>query len=271
VRMGTEQFHAWQRFNELMQRLARGELTEREFRTEYMQFAAEETGRFVSQAATLSMSYYNALFGLAGNYNKRVYERMFSAPPRETYEPVDTPQRVEIAMHGRVGDVIKRTLTIENYRSTTADISFGLSDFQDLSGTARFRSPLQILPSSFRLAPGQEQSVTFQLALTPDLFRSGREYRATIVVSGYDNTQLLLTITVEAPAREAASGGLVIRAEADEPFRGTASALNDDEDDGPAGEIEAEEEPIRQKRPARRDSRPGRKPPTPPSRARGKR
>src|SRR5690349_3374239 len=71
-----EQMHALQRYQELIQRVARGELDEQKLREEYLRFAGEESARYARNLASLSLNYYGALIDLGRNYNDRLFDQI---------------------------------------------------------------------------------------------------------------------------------------------------------------------------------------------------
>ena len=202
VRATQEQMRALRRYQELTQRIIRGELDEQSVREEYMRFAREETTRYVRDLASLSLSYYSALADLNRTFTDRFFTQVGSDPDEaQTAAP---PQQVAMTLTGTVGEVAAGTFIIENQRATTIDISFLVSEFVD-SGDTPFRPPLRLKPPRFSLAPNEEQAVELELPLLAELFTPGEEYRAMIVVRGYDDLELHLTVkTVEetAPGEE---------------------------------------------------------------------
>jgi hypothetical protein len=64
TRAVREQIQTTQRYGELLQRVARGEVDPKTLRAESARFAREETARFARSLATLSISYFNTLLEL---------------------------------------------------------------------------------------------------------------------------------------------------------------------------------------------------------------
>lgn len=195
TRSVQEQMRSLQRYQELIRRVFSGELDEQTIREEYMQFAREETTRYARNLASLSLSYYNALNDLNRSFNDRFFTRVMK--PSESYDsPTDEspPQRVEMTLSAPVGEEVKAAFVIENKRTETADISFIVSEFAGPAETAPFRPPLQIKPPRFTLAPNEERTVNIQLPLLPELFLPDQHYSAVIIVSGYDDLELHLSV-----------------------------------------------------------------------------
>ena len=196
-----EQARAVERYSELAQRIVRGELDERTVREEFIRFSREETIRYLRNLATLSLSYYSALLELGLSYQNRFFERVLDATNdgNVTAPRTAPPQRVEIELRALVGQEVTSSFVIENKRTERTEISFLISEFVGPPGIAPFRPPLQLKPPRFTLDPREESVVTLALPLLPELFTPGQRYTAKIVVGGYDDMELILTVLPEAP------------------------------------------------------------------------
>jgi hypothetical protein len=196
-----DQAHAVERYSELALRVVRGELDERTVREEYIRFSRDETMRYLRDLATLSLSHYSALLKLGSSYQSRFFERVLDATTEEkaTVARNAPPQRIEIELRAPVGQDVSSSFVIENKRTERTEISFLISEFLGPRGIAPFRPPLQLKPPRFTLNPREESMVTLTLTLLPELFMPGQRYTAKIVVSGYDDVELNLTVLPEVP------------------------------------------------------------------------
>jgi hypothetical protein len=199
ARSVADQTRALQRYNELMQRVLRGELNNPQLRDEYARFAREEATRYTSDLVQLSLRYYGALLELGRNYSDRFFDQMVpgrepKAPPDNTHEAPAKPRQVPLELQGAAGQAAAAGFVIENKRNTPAEISFLVSEFVDSAGGAPFRAPLEIQPAQFYLDPQAEAEVTLRLPLLRELFEPGHHYRATVVVRGYDELELVLSV-----------------------------------------------------------------------------
>ncbi len=197
-----EQMRVMQRFNEVMRRVARGELDPQTMQEEIMRFAQEEAARYVGDLTRLSLSFYSALLNLSRGYNDRLLEHLTGSRANNNHSaPTQTraaaPSQVEMALQGAVGQEIVKTFVVENKRTEMVEISFLVSEFVDEEGAHTFRPPLQLQPARFALRPGEERVVTLRLPLLTPLFAPGRRYQATVVVRGYDDLELLLDVWIE--------------------------------------------------------------------------
>jgi hypothetical protein len=211
VRASVEQMRSMQRYNDMIQRIIRGELNEQEIREEYMRFASEETARYIRSLATLSASYYSALTDLTRNYNDRFFARVMQRAVSGSESSSPEPQRVAMDLRGKIGETIVGSFVIENNRVSATEISFVVSEFAGPEGTDPFRPPLQIQPPHFMLEPKEERTVSLNLPLLQEVFAPGQQYTAAIVVRGYGDLELMLTVFVEPVATEPAQPGVIIR------------------------------------------------------------
>jgi hypothetical protein len=76
TRAVREQVQTTQRYGELLQRVARGEIDPKTLRTQSVRFAREETTRFARSLATLNISYFNTLLELSRTHNERFIEQV---------------------------------------------------------------------------------------------------------------------------------------------------------------------------------------------------
>jgi hypothetical protein len=191
-----EQVRTLQRYGDLVNRIATGELDERAIRDEAVRFAREETARYLQEVASLGLRHQSALLELERARNDRFFaaleQRLDDGP-----EAVRVPQRVQLSFRGTPGEEVGAAFAIENKRGTVADISFVVSEFVGPSDDPPFRPPLVIDPPSFTLSAGEEQAVHLRLPLTAELFKPGTEYRSIVAVRGYEELELVLVVQVD--------------------------------------------------------------------------
>ena len=201
----SAQVNAARRYTELIGRLGPGELITRAVGDDYVRFARDETARYVSNLATLSLDYYGSVIELGRAYNDRFFEQVLgnkaaaSARGTDRVEEVP-PRRVELEIHAPLGQEAVRSFTLENRQAETVEVSFLVSDFEGPAGTAAFRVPLEFQPPRFTLDPGEARVVTMRLSLTPPRFNAGERYTTTVVVRGYDGLELVLGVCVDSPS-----------------------------------------------------------------------
>jgi hypothetical protein len=175
-RSAAYQAEALRRYCDLLQAVARGELSEQGVREELVCFARDESARHARALAALSLGYYDALLEATRAYNERLFERLLGS---RTGGAGDRPRRrqFELALCGRVGESASGSFIIENRRAEPVDVSYVVSEFRDSCGGPEFRPPLLLSPPRLRLPPGHEQRVGLQLSLPPELFAPGRQWQ----------------------------------------------------------------------------------------------
>ena len=201
----SEQIHNLQRYNELIQRISRGELDQEAVRQEYLHFIQEESQRYLQQLAQASLSYYNQLVEISRTHNDLFFTQVLNAAQPGSHNGDSTKQparKVEMNLRAVLSEEANGSFILENKRAEEADISFMVSEFSDESGVHIFRPPLQIVPPRFRMGAFEEVEVRLKLLVLPELFESGKTYTTTILVRGYDDLELLLTVQVEPGVQE---------------------------------------------------------------------
>lgn len=200
-RSATDQLHNLQRFEEMVRRASRGDIDGASLRDEYLQFAREESARYINDLTRVGLSFYNTLIELNRHYNDRFFEQV-SAASRQTNghsgEGEDELRVVEMELHGPVGGEARRAFVIENRRAEPVSVSFLVSEFADESGQTGFRPPLQLSPARFTMEPGEERQVTLTIPLLEEFFAVGQTYTATLIASGFQNLHLHLKVRAEA-------------------------------------------------------------------------
>ena len=205
TRAVREQVQTTQRYGELLQRVARGEVDLKALRIESARFAREETARFARSLATLSISYLNTLLELSRTHNERFIEQVLGAATQAEKAKTESatpavPHQVKVELHAPLGEEAAGAFVVENRRTTTVEMSFLISEFS-ANGAAPLRPPLQIEPPRLALEPGEEQIVTLKLPLLPELFEPKKVYTARIAVSGGEAMEVVLNVWADAPVK----------------------------------------------------------------------
>jgi hypothetical protein len=202
-RYWTGQRDAAERYSDLLQRLAAGELDANQLRDDYTRFATEESARYARDLAQVSLSYYSALLDLGRAYSQRFFDALLeggasSPSARNGHAARAEPRQVLLELRGVVGQDAVAAFVIENRRDAPADISFRLFDFADMAGGHPFAAPLQVQPQWLTLGPEDEAEIRLRLPLLPELFTAGRQYQGRVAVQGYDALELILRVAVDA-------------------------------------------------------------------------
>ena len=196
----TQQVRTAQRYADLLTRFGRGEISAQTLSTETVRFASQETGQYASDLAELSLRYYSDLFALTQTYGERYLSALEQEGALRQAEPArsgGSPKRVVMDLHAPLGQEAVGAFVLENKHGGSAQISFEVSDFTGPTHTIAFRSDLHLQPEHFVLEPGQEQTVTLRLPLREGVFEPGQRYLVSVIVHGYDNLVLDLTVYVD--------------------------------------------------------------------------
>ena len=120
-------------------------------------------------------------------------ERVMPTRPRDRNARADGPRRIPISLHGKVGESAKGSISLRNKERAETEISFLASDLTSSEGES-IRPNITVVPDRFLLGPLEERVVVIEVALEPDLFPPGKQFRGAVAVRGYDNLELALTI-----------------------------------------------------------------------------
>lgn len=210
VRFGAEIMRALQRYNELLQRFASGELDETAAREAYAQFLRDESARYFRSATEVGTGYYDALFELTSIYNPPFFEQVFHQARRTKQSPT-RPRGGNIELRGSLGDEAVSAFRIDNASDHSEEISFVVSEFSGPPGTVSFRPPLRLQPPRFVLDPSQSQVVTVCLPLVAGVFVPDQRYTAVLTTHKRDAFDMTIDVFVNAASpvtvRQVPSGG----------------------------------------------------------------
>jgi hypothetical protein len=106
MRFGAGVMQSLQRYNELLQQTAAGEMDEARLQDEYIRFAREETERYLRGLIEMSLGYQDALFELARLYNPPFFEQALVRPtesPTASDAPAEAPGLTIRPVTGQAG------------------------------------------------------------------------------------------------------------------------------------------------------------------------
>jgi hypothetical protein len=146
--------------------------------------------------ADLNVRYYEELLkgtqSLTDEWLDAV-ERAMPTRPGDGTPRAEGPRRVPMSLHARVGETAKGSISLQNKERAETEISFLASDLTSSDGQS-IRPSITVLPDRFSLGPLEERVVVIEVALEPDLFPPGKQFRGAVAVRGYDNLELSLTV-----------------------------------------------------------------------------
>lgn len=192
VRFGAEVMRSLQRYNELLQRVAGGELDEAAMGEAYVRFMRDESERYFRGVAEASAGYYDALLELAGIYNPPFFEHAFRRQQRQPEQA--SPHQGVIELGGSLGEEAASTFRIVNTSHDSDEVAFAVSEFSGPPGTVPFRPPLRLQPARFVLKRFESQLVSVRLPLVDGLFVPDQRYTATLTVRKREAFDLAIVV-----------------------------------------------------------------------------
>jgi hypothetical protein len=201
ARTSMEWLHAAQRYSAFGQRVASGELDQRQLRDESIRFARDETDYFIRNLTSLSLSYYNSLIELGRTFNPPLFDQaLAAAPTARSVVAATTLPRVQLALRGVVGQDAIGSFVVNNQHSEPDEVSFVVSEFTGEIGAAAFRPPLALQPPRFTLGPHEQRNVALKLPLLKDLFAPQQHYTAAIKVQRRDPFEIGVDVVADSSA-----------------------------------------------------------------------
>jgi hypothetical protein len=193
VHLGAEMMRSLQRYHEMLQRMASGDLDDATVRTQYLRFTRDETRRYFLGVAEATTGYYDAVLELASTYNPPFFEGA-GAQQQPTSSTGAATHVGVIELRGTLGDEAAGAFRVDGTESESEEISFTVSEFSGPSAVAPFRPPLRLRPPRFTLSPLESRLVDVRLPLDSALFAPNQRYTATLTVQ--KRIPIVLTIEV---------------------------------------------------------------------------
>lgn len=201
VNAGAEMMRSLQRYSELLQRLAGGDMDDGAARQVCALYLRDETERYFRGLAEVSTGYYGALLELSSIYNPPFFEQATGRTQRRTTAPSQSPIGA-IELHGSLGAEVASTFRVSNTSNSNEEITFVVSEFTGPPGMAPFRPPLRLQPPRFVLAPSESQIVRVCLPLVAGLFIPNQRYSAVLTVRKRDSFDLTINVTAITPKED---------------------------------------------------------------------
>jgi hypothetical protein len=183
------------RYQKLVEQVAAGEISPSEVQEQGRRFLEQHAPEFLGEVMNLGLTFVGRLQQSSSSFAEGLYDRVLGPDADRSGAP-EPPICVEL--RGPTGSVVSACIVVENTRLDAADVVCRASEFAARAGGRRFRSALDIVPSQFTLAPGEQRDVTLRLALDPSVFAPGADYVATLRISGAGERELIVQLIARA-------------------------------------------------------------------------
>jgi hypothetical protein len=192
----TEQStRAVRRQQQLVERIASGEVTAARVQEQGQKFLETQSGEFLGDVIGLGLRFVAQMHRSSAALTDGLYNRVLGPEPSAGAAP-EPPLCVDL--RGSLGSVASACIVVENTRSSAADVTCRASGFVARSGGMRVDAPLEITPSRFTLAPGGQHEVDLRLLLDSGQFTASADYAASLVVSGAGDRDLIVPVIAHA-------------------------------------------------------------------------
>jgi hypothetical protein len=182
------------RHQRLVDRVSAGEIQASQVQEQGRRYLEAHAPQLLSEVMDLGLTFVERLQQSSSTFSDGLYDRVLG-PDAERAAP-EPP--ICIDLRGSSGSVVSAEIVVENTRAEAADVMCRASEFAARAFGRRFRSPLEIVPSRFTLAPGEQRDVALRLTLDPSLFAPGADYVATLQISGANERELIVQLLAHA-------------------------------------------------------------------------
>jgi len=146
------------------------------------------------------LEYYGTLISLSHRFHQRLLDLLAETTPGRPADPV--VNGLTMALRAPVGATVRAPFKITNNRNEPITVTCRATPFVSEDGTQLIASRLAFRPSGADIAPGSEEVFEVVLPVGPD-FIPGRTYLATVAADGFDATDIVVRLSVEAARPEA--------------------------------------------------------------------
>lgn len=189
------------RHQQLVDRISTGQITSAQVQEHGRRFVESEAPRFLADVMQLGLGFVRHLQGSSASLTDGLYDRVLGPEPVDPGPP-NPPLCVNL--RGPSGSDAAACVVIENARDASTQVDCQVSQFVSLSGSDRFDAPIEITPSRFSLARGEQRDLEIRLHLDPERFKAGNDYVATLLISGAGEREQVVQLIARADGQTAA-------------------------------------------------------------------
>ena len=153
------------------------------------------------------LDFYESLVNQTLAFNQRLAERLHGLGAPVEPAPAQATMRLQAPLHSTV----RAAFRLENNRDVAIVVGFEITPFVSEAGSGIVSTDVAFDPPTAELKPGQETKIEMSIAVAAG-FAPGTTYLATVSVKGLEATQLLVRLTVQPAATDAAEVNLATEA-----------------------------------------------------------
>jgi hypothetical protein len=189
----------------LVDRVSAGAIPPSQVQEQGRRYLETHAPQFLSEVMDLGLTFVGRLQQSSSTFTDGLYDRVLGpdAGPASAPEPP-----ICLGLRGPSGSVASAEIVVENTQAQAADVVCRASEFAARAFGRRFHAALEVLPSRFVLAAGEQREVNLRLTLDASLFAPGADYVATLQISGANERELIVQLLARAdplPAQPAAN------------------------------------------------------------------
>jgi hypothetical protein len=181
------------RHQQLVERVAAGEITPAAMEEQGRRFLQSESPRFLGEVMDLGLTFVARLQRSSTSFAEGLYDRILGADESSAPEPP-----LVLELRGRTGSIVTAALVVENSRSEAASVVCRVSEFASRTREQSFISGATATPTRFTLAPGESREVRLNLPLDRTMFTPGHDYFAILLISGAADREIVVHLIAHA-------------------------------------------------------------------------
>jgi len=198
--LASEQYgNALARYQHLLQKLAKGELSSTAMQEYARQFSERRSPEYARDIAELNTQFLEGLMRLS----QRVIDDLFTylADRNAAAKPQRPVETLAMELTGASGSTVSSSLTVDNELGESTLVVCSVSEFRSSDGTGPgFRAAIELEPAKFWLPPDETATIGVRLALDPNQFHVDRSYVSTLLIQGPAEQDILVFLTARALA-----------------------------------------------------------------------
>lgn len=182
------------RQQQLVARIASGELTVAQLEERGRAFVASQAPRFMSEVVELGLAFTRQMQRSSAAMAEGLYDDVLG-PDDEVADGPDAALVMEL--QGPVGATVSSEVEVENARDVAADISCTLTPFVSRA-TGRGVVAGVVEPARCVLVAGGSREVAVRVTLDADVFAPGVDHFAMLRVAGAGDREMIVQVVVRA-------------------------------------------------------------------------
>lgn len=188
------------RHQQLVERIARGEITAEEVKAQGLRYMESAAARFIDEVVDLGLGYASQMQRSSASLADGLYDRVLGPDPEQQAAPPEAALVLDLT--GPADSVARAEVVVENTVGTTAWIECSVSEFSPRNRDHSFAADVEVVPARFSLGPGAGRDVAVTVRLSADRFMEDVDYFGILRIKGAGDREMIAQLIARAETPE---------------------------------------------------------------------